>query len=78
MRFCIMGGLTNLMKTSARHMGKLTRQILAYAGEGKYESQIISLNDVVESTLSVIEHKMPGDIGVATQLTKDNVNAIVR
>jgi two-component system cell cycle sensor histidine kinase/response regulator CckA len=50
------------MKFSARRMARLTDQLLAYARGGKYQPRAISFNDLVEDTLSLLQHRIDPEI----------------
>jgi signal transduction histidine kinase len=43
------------MKDSANRMARLTKQLLAYAKEGKCQSKIISMSDFVRDSLPLLE-----------------------
>ena len=58
-------------KDSTRRMVRLTNQLLAYARGGKYQPKIISLNDLVEDTLPLIQHDVDSAIRVETDLPGD-------
>ena len=60
-----------VMKASGLRMADLTNKLLAYAREGKYQSKIISINDVVRDTLSLIRHTINSSIQVETDLSRD-------
>ena len=62
---------TKRMKDSAHRMAQLTSQLLAYAKGGKYQTKIISINDLVESTLPIIQHNLNPSIRLETDLTAD-------
>jgi len=64
---------TKRMKDSAHRMAQLTSQLLAYAKGGKYHPKILSINDLVESTLSIIKHNLNPSIRVETDLTADTL-----
>lgn len=56
------------MRESAHRMAHLTSQLLAYAREGKYQSEVISLNDLVRDTLPLIRHTLSLDVHLETSL----------
>ena len=60
------------LKTSARRMGNLTNQLLAYARGGKYQPKNISLSRLVQDTLPLITHTLDTAIEVEMDLA-DNV-----
>ncbi len=62
------------MKKSSHRMTRLTSQLLAYAGGGKYQTKTISLNDFVVDTLSIVQHNIDPDIRVETDLASDALN----
>ncbi len=66
----------NVMKSSLR-MARLTDQLLAYAGGGKYREKIIFLNDFVENTLPILQHTIEPEIRLETDLTSDLLNVKV-
>ena len=59
------------MKASADRMAHLTSQLLAYAREGKYNPQPVSLSNFVEDTLPLIKHTIDPSILVETNLASD-------
>ena len=59
------------MKTSGLRMADLTSQMLAYAEEGKYKPQILSLSDFVDATLPLIQHTLDPAVRVETDLPLD-------
>jgi len=59
---------------STRRMLRLTNQLLAYAKGGKYQPKIISLNDLVEDTVPLIQHDADYAIRVETDLPGDISN----
>jgi signal transduction histidine kinase len=62
---------TEAMRTSARRMTRATRQLLAYAGGGKYQERIVSLNNFIENTLPHLKHTINPSISISTNLLKD-------
>jgi two-component system, cell cycle sensor histidine kinase and response regulator CckA len=62
------------MKTSIHRMTKLTSQLLAYAGGGKYQIKTLSLNDLVEEILPIVQHTVGPEIRVETNLTGEVIN----
>jgi len=56
------------MKESARRMAHLTRQLLAYAREGKYRAERIALTDLVLGTVPLLEHTLNPDVRLETEL----------
>jgi len=62
------------MKASAHRMTQLTNQLLAYAGGGKYRASILSLNDFVEDTRSLLKHTIDPSIRVETDLSGDRLD----
>jgi len=59
------------MKASGRRMAHLTRQLLAYAREGKYQARVLSLPGFVLGTIPLIEHTLKPDVHVETDLSED-------
>lgn len=62
---------TESMKASSHRMTRLTNQLLAYAGGGKYRTKTISLNDFVEETLAIVKHTIEPSIRLETNLSGD-------
>ena len=62
---------TDEMDKSAYRMANLTSQLLSYAEGGKYEVIIISANEIVENTLSLIQHTMDPGIQVEKNIAED-------
>jgi len=62
------------MKQSAHRMAYLTSQLLAYAGGGKYNAQPMSLSELVEGALPLIQHTLDPDIRLKTDLPPDVLN----
>ena len=62
------------MEQSAHRMAHLTSQLLAYAGGGKYNAQPMSLSELVEGSLPLIQHALDPDIHVETDLPPDVMN----
>ncbi len=56
------------MSTSARNMANLANQLLAYAKGGKYQPKTLSLTDLIDSTLSIINRKIASSIRVETDI----------
>lgn len=56
------------MESSGRHMAHLTRQLLAYAREGKFNPQTVSLGPMVLETIPLIEHTLNPDVQIETSL----------
>ena len=52
-------------------MSNLTSQLLAYAQGGKYQPQILSLNDIVQDTLPTIQRTLDSSIKVDLKLHPD-------
>jgi len=59
------------MKESARRMVHLTRQLLAYAREGKYHAEILPLADFVLETVPLVEHTLKPGVRLETELPPD-------
>jgi len=59
------------MKASGLHMAHLTRQLLAYAMQGKYNAKPISLTGFVSETIPLIEHSLHPGIRLETDLPTD-------
>ncbi len=65
---------TGPMMESSRRMARLTEQLLAYAGGGKYQEKTISLNDFVENTLPILQHSLDSKIRMETDLASGDLN----
>ena len=65
------------MKDSAYRMASLTNRLLAYARGGKYQPKTLSLNDLIEDTLPVLQHNIASGIRVETDLAGDISNVEV-
>ncbi len=66
---------TEQMEKSACYMANLTSQLLSYAQGGKYQAKIISVNDIVQNTLSLIRHTIDPGIKVEKSIA-ENVSRI--
>ena len=65
------------MKDSVHRMVGLTSQLLAYARGGKYQVKTMSLKDLVEDTLPVLQHNIAHSLRVETDLPDDISNVKV-
>jgi two-component system cell cycle sensor histidine kinase/response regulator CckA len=54
------------MLDSARNMANLSNQLLAYAEGGKYQAKTLSLTDLIDSTLPIVNRKIASAIQVDT------------
>jgi PAS domain S-box-containing protein len=52
----------SVIEESASHAGGLARQLLAYAREGKYEPQVLNLNEIVHDAFLVCKHFIPPNV----------------
>ena len=59
------------MRKSAHQMAHLSNQLLAYAGGGKYNPEVISPTVLLKDTLPLIEDTVHPDIRVETDLPSD-------
>jgi two-component system cell cycle sensor histidine kinase/response regulator CckA len=59
------------MKKAADQMARLTRQLLAYARGGKYNTQSIFLNALVEDSLPLVKSFLNPSITIETDLPSD-------
>jgi PAS domain S-box-containing protein len=55
-------------------MTGLTDQLLAYAQEGKYQSKIVSIRELVKDTLGLIQHTLDPLIRIETDLQDEPLN----
>jgi signal transduction histidine kinase/ActR/RegA family two-component response regulator len=65
------------MKDSVHRMADLTNQLLAYARGGKYQPKTVSLNNIIEALLPVIQQSIAPGIRVETDLAGDISNVEV-
>ncbi len=56
------------MLASVQSMANLSYQLLAYSEGGKYQAKIISLTDLIDSTLSIVNRKIASAIRVETDI----------
>jgi len=56
------------IKTSAQRMALLTDQLLAYARGGRYQTEIVSLNEFVRETLPLLMHTTDSSVRIETDL----------
>jgi signal transduction histidine kinase len=59
------------MQASVERMADLTRQLLAYARGGKYQTQVISLSALVKTTLPLVRHTIDSGIRIRADLPAD-------
>ena len=50
----------------------LTRQLLAYAGQGKYTPEVMALNDVVMEDVPVLKSALPASVAVRLELSDES------
>jgi signal transduction histidine kinase len=62
---------TDAIIQGSHHLADLTRQLLAYAKGGKYQSEQISINKTVKNSLNLTHKGKFGGIGVHLDLAKD-------
>lgn len=62
----------NQVAESAKRGGALAQQLLAYARGGKYQTQTVSVNDVVKQALHLQKHAMPPRIQLEADLDPDS------
>ncbi len=62
------------MFKSAQRMANLTDQLLAYARGGKYQSRNISLSELVQDTIPLIQHTIDPAINIKMDLADDPTN----
>jgi len=58
----------SIIEESASHAGALALQLLAYAREGKYEPQVLNLNEIVRGAIRFCEHLIPSNIHLELDL----------
>jgi signal transduction histidine kinase len=64
------------MAASTQRMAQLTNQLLAYARGGKYHSEAIKVNDLVEDTISLIRRNMEPAIRIEVYLSEDVLSIV--
>ena len=62
----------NQIADSAKRGGALAQQLLAYARGGKYQSQSVSVNEVVRQALNLQKHAMPPRIQLEADLDSND------
>jgi len=62
------------MKVSTHRMAELTNQLLAYARGGKYQAEIITINEFIDHTLPIIQTSINPDIRIEMDLTSEMLN----
>ncbi len=59
------------IETAARRAADLCRQMLAYSGRGKFMPERLSLNEVIQNTLPMLEVSVSKRVALRTQLARD-------
>jgi PAS domain S-box-containing protein len=59
------------IETAARRAADLCKQMLAYSGRGKFMPERISLNEVIEGTLPMLEVSISKRVALRTQFARD-------
>ncbi len=59
------------IETSARRAADLCKQMLAYSGRGKFMPERLSLNEVIQDTLPMLEVSISKRVALRTQLARD-------
>ena len=55
-------------------MSRLSGQLLGYTGSGEHKSEIISLNEIVEETITLVQHTIDPAVQIEPFLTDDISN----
>ncbi|MBD3167028.1 PAS domain S-box protein [bacterium] len=55
---------------AAKRAGDLMKQLLAFAREGKYQSQIIDLNESIQDTLTYAKKSLPASLKIEQELDR--------
>ena len=55
-------------------MSRLSGQLLGYTSSGEYKPEIISLNEIVEETITLVQHTIDPAIQIAPFLADDISN----
>ena len=59
------------IETAARRAADLCRQMLAYSGRGKFMPERLSLNEIIQNTLPMLEVSVSKRVALRTQLARD-------
>ena len=59
------------IKNASQRMSELTSQLLAYARGGKYQAKIITINKLVEETITLTKHTIHPTIRMVNQLSSE-------
>jgi len=59
------------IESSARRAADLCKQMLAYSGQGKFMPERLSLNEVIQATLPMLEVSISKRVALRTQLARD-------
>ncbi len=54
---------------AVRRATELTSQLLAFAGRGRYQEELIDINEIVHNLLSLLHETVPSSITLRTQVT---------
>jgi len=61
----------SMMESASKIMLKLTKQLLSFSQQGKYNNKILSLNDIVRDTLPLLHNIMTSDMKITSDLADD-------
>ncbi len=61
----------SLMQSSSENMIALTKKLIAFSEQGKYENRAVSLNEVIEDTFPLIENILSSKIEIVLDLSND-------
>ncbi len=59
------------IETSARRAADLCRQMLAFSGRGKFQPEQLSLNDVIQDSMPMLEVSISKRVALRTQVARD-------
>jgi len=61
----------SVMESSSETMIRLTRQLLSFSQQGRYESKIISLNEIIRDTLPLLQNILTSRVNIISDLSDD-------
>ncbi len=61
----------SMMESSSETMIRLTRQLLSFSQQGRYESKILSVNEIIQDTLPLLQNILTSQINITSDLSKD-------
>ncbi|HAO21154.1 MAG TPA: hypothetical protein DCQ37_12170, partial [Desulfobacteraceae bacterium] len=61
----------SVMESSSETMIRLTRQLLSFSQQGRYESKILSLNETIRDTLPLLQNILTSRVNIISDLSDD-------